>query len=202
MYANHLSKLVPTNVSPQRPSIPIIQGFLERANLPIEIVAFAACILDALSQRFASSWRTETLPQQDGFNFSLRPQASVSSEVITLSALCLAHGFLSDRDRSTYHWATVEGASRFSIREVELSLRCILKDIDYSLHKITEDMVQRMVRDMQRTVTFSPQPIHTSSNQAVGLRGGGAEEKRPKLNLGLQGTAVWVHGVQTPEPSP
>lgn len=176
----------------------MIQGFLERANLPPEIVAFAACVLDALSQRFASSWRNALLPMPKDFGltprFNFQSEAIARPELIVLSALSLSHGFLSDRDRSTKHWAQVEGTFQFTVGELEASKWCIFQDIDYGLPRITEEMVQRMLRDMQRSLNISTSMAHSKETITNG--------EKPKLSLNLQGSAVWMHGVHTPEPSP
>jgi hypothetical protein len=192
-----LSKLVPTNVSPQRPSVDVVQGFLERASLPVEIVAFSASILDALSQRFASSWRAALVPYQQDMFFHLRTVPTIDPEVIVLASLALAYGFLSDRDRSSKHWAQVEGTSLFTVRQVEATKWCILADIDYGLSRISENRVQRMLKDMQHATNFS-RPIPTAVEPSTLAK----EEKRPRLSLDFAGTAVWQNGMQTPEPSP
>lgn len=199
VYASQLSNLVPTNVASTRPSVSTIQGFLERANLPAELIAFAACVLDALSQRFASSWRAACSPLQPELNyFSLKQAPSVGSEVVVLSALSLAHGFLSDRDRSTKHWAQLEGACLFTVREIELTKWSILQELEFGLHRITEAMVQRMLRDMRRSTTCPTMPAPVMTKIATEE----IDDRRLRCSIDLHGTAVWRFGIQTPEPSP
>jgi hypothetical protein len=176
---------------------------LSRAKLPIEIVAFAACILDALSQRFASSRRAACSPAQTDLNSIIQRQLvpSPSSEIVVLSALSLAYGFLSDRDRSTSHWAQMEGGGLFSVGQIESTKWCILQDIDFKLPRIKAEMVNRMMTNMQRSTATRPSLLRREHLQIVEV-----EEKRPKLSLDMQGTgagtAVWLNGVHTPEPSP
>jgi hypothetical protein len=189
---------VPTNVSPQRPSVDVVRGFLERASLPDEIVAFSASILDALSQRFASSWRAALVPYQPDLFFQLTALPTLAPEVIVLASLALAHGFLADLDRSSKRWVQLEGASLFTVRELEATKWCILADIDYGLSRISDNRVQRMLKDMQHATNFSRSNVSMTVKPSTVEKG----DKRPKLNLEFAGTAVWQNGVHTPEPSP
>ncbi|KAF2849720.1 hypothetical protein T440DRAFT_398509 [Plenodomus tracheiphilus IPT5] len=204
LYATHLANLVPLNVSPHRPHTTLISTFLDRANLPEEIIAFSACILDALSSRFATTWRDALAPcdyARDLQNF-LRTDSSlqlqqqhvhVSPDVIVLAALALAHGWLVDRLRSSRHWSVRESGGVFSVREIEATKRAVLEDMDYGLFRISEDMVVRRLRDMQRVVGMG-----SEEGGARGVKG----SRSRGLSLSLGGTALWCHGVQTPEPSP
>jgi hypothetical protein len=197
-YATHLANLVPLNVSTHRPHASVIQGFLDRAGLPDEIVAFAACVLDALSSRFAATWRDAVAPSdyaRDLKNFLMtdsRQNVHVSPDVIILAALSLAHGFLVDRHRSSRHWSIKESDGAFTVQEIEASRRAILQDMDYGLARISNDMVQGRLKNMQRPSTA---PAHASTPTTVA-------KQRRNLSLSLQGTAIWSYGVQTPEPSP
>lgn len=50
--------LIPSTASPlASPSYDLVQAMLSRANLPIETVALAVCILDSLDAKFARTWR-------------------------------------------------------------------------------------------------------------------------------------------------
>jgi hypothetical protein len=194
VYATHLANLVP---STHRPHRDVIRGFLERANLPDEVVAFAACVLDALSERFASTWREALGPaefERDLKNF-LRTDDSqcnthVSPNVVVLAALSLAHGFLVDRLRSSRHWSVKESGGMFSIKEIEATKRAILQDMDYGLFRIGNDMVKSMLEDMKRPKTMTSL-VRESKH-----------DRRRTLSINLSGAAIWSHGQQTPEPSP
>lgn len=180
----------------------MIRGFLERASLPDEIVALSACVLDALSSRFAATWRDALAPSDYARhlkNFLVtdsRQNVHVSPDVIVLAALSLAHGFLVDRLRSSKHWAVHEGDGVFSLQELEASKRAILQDMDYGLFRISEDRVQRRLRAMQLAKTTWV-PTAASDDRTTPK-----QERRRNLSLSLAGTGVWSHGVQTPEPSP
>ncbi|KAI4649361.1 hypothetical protein J4E93_003678 [Alternaria ventricosa] len=199
VYATHLANLVPLNVSTHRPHASVIQGFLDRAGLPDEIVAFAGCVLDALSSRFAATWRDALAPSdyaRDLKNFMMtdsRQNVHVSPDVIVLAALSLAHGFLVDRQRSSRHWSIRESDGAFTVQEIEATRRAILQDMDYGLARISNDMVQWRLKNMQRPST-APAPASTPTTTVM--------KQRRNLSISLQGTAIWSYGVQTPEPSP
>lgn len=127
------------------------------------------------------------------------------SEVIVLAALVIAHGFLTDSDRETRAWAQVVAQDRYSVREIERTKWCILKDIDYGLARISEDMVDSMVRDMHRAAGQAV-PAHQRASKSKGkARHQKEKDKASGLKLKLDayhGAGVWIHGVQTPEPSP
>jgi hypothetical protein len=200
VYAEHLCKLVPHNAA-RAPCTVTIKWFLERLNLPVEVVAFAACLLDALSQCFASSWRAACLVPSALPNavFTLREPQSTGPEVIVLAALSLAHGFLSDSERSTKLWAGVCDYL-FSVREIEATKRCLLQDIDYGLARISNDIVASMLRDIYRAMgSFSRKPV-AGARETLAFEK--EERKYPRLHLDWRGTAVWEYGMQTPEPSP
>ncbi|KAF1850660.1 uncharacterized protein K460DRAFT_361425 [Cucurbitaria berberidis CBS 394.84] len=206
VYATHLANLVPLNVSTHRPKASVIYGFLERASLPDEIVAFSACILDALSSRFAATWRDALAPcdyARDLRNFlrtDCRRSVHVSPNIIVLAALSLAHGFLVDRLRSSQHWAVREGDGMFTVQEIEATKRTMLQDVDYGLFRISEDRVMRRLRAMQLAATV--QATSTSSLLARDGCGAGKQSRARNLSLSLAGTSIWSHGLYTPEPSP
>lgn len=184
--------------------MPAIRGFLERSCLPDEVVAFAACILDALSSRFAATWRETLLPSNYARDLELFMKtdtchhASVSPEVLVLAALSLAHGFFSDNRRSAHYWAVGMSRNQFTIQELEASKRAILQDTDYGLCRITEGMMDSMLRHMQRTRTSpAAAAVATNENDPVAKVG-----RRRNFSIDMSGTAMWKNGVQTPEPSP
>ncbi|KNG43906.1 cyclin-like protein [Stemphylium lycopersici] len=201
VYATHLANLVPLNVSTHRPHASVIQGFLSRAELSDDIVAFAACLLDALSSRFATTWRDALAPSdhardvKDFLRTDSRQSARVSPDVIVLASLSLAHGFLIDRIRSSRHWSIKESNGAFTVQEIEATKRAMLQDMDYGLSRISNGMVQRRLKNMQRAQA-SP-ALATTPTQNITK-----QDRRRNLSISLQGTAMWHFGVQTPEPSP
>jgi hypothetical protein len=183
--------------------VPNIREFLEQSCLPDEVVAFAACILDALSCRFAATWRGTLLPSNYArdLEFFMKTDtchhASVSPDVLVLAALSLAHGFFSDTRRSANYWAVGVSCDQFSIQELEATKRSILQDIDYGLCRVTEAMMNSMLRHMQHARPLSATATLASENEALAKAG-----RRQNFSIDLSGTAMWKHGVQTPEPSP
>jgi hypothetical protein len=117
---------------------------------------------------------------------------SVSPEVVVLAALSLAHGFFSDSRRSAHYWAVGMSRNQFTIQELEATKRSMLHDMDYGLCRITEDMMQGMLRDMRRI-----KPASLVSECGT-IKAG----RRRNFSIDLSGTAMWKNGVQTPEPSP
>lgn len=149
-----------------------------------------------LSAKFAASWREELVTadfERDLKNFLRTDETRhthVSSDIIVLAALALAHGFCVDRMRSSRHWCVKESAGMFSVKEIEATKRAILRDTDYGLFRISDEMVSRMVQDMQQPKLAREGTV--SSKQ----------DRRRTLSIKLSGTAIWSQGVQTPEPSP
>lgn len=199
-HATHLANLVPLNASTHRPHAPVIHGFLDRAGLPEEIIAFSACVLDALSARFAAAWRDALAPSEyaRGLQNFLRSdskpqQVHVSPDIIVLAALSLAHVFLVDRWRSSRHWSLRESDGAFSVQEIEATQRAILQDLDYGLFRISNEAVQRQLGYMR-----CPVPVATAMKGVSVMK----VHRSRNLSMSLAGTAKWCHGVQTPEPSP
>jgi hypothetical protein len=161
-------------------------------------VAFSGCVLDALSARFAATWRDALAPSDyardldDFLRTDSRHHVHASPDVIVLSALSLAHGFLVDRSRSSRHWSVKESHRAFTVQEIEVTKRAILQDMDYGLARISNEMVQHRLKNMQR-----PSASVTSTPNCISKH-----QRRRNLSISLQGTAIWQFGVQTPEPSP
>lgn len=199
--------MLPGNLSGQKASVSAIEGFLERACLPVDMVAFAACVLDALSEDFSRRWRDAFLPMDAArLDFYLGPDCwqapTMSLDLVVLAALALAHGFIDDRGRSNKHWAVIEAAGRFTTKEVDRTKRCILEDLDYGLFRISDERVETTVREMQHAAYFTSPRTSGAWDAEDGDRI--SKDGRPsRLSLSTgSGGAVWLHGVQTPEPSP
>jgi hypothetical protein len=167
------------------------------------VVAFAACILDALSYSFAATWQ-ETLMTSNyarDLEYFMRTDtchhACVSPDVLILAALSLAHGYFSDTRRSAHYWAVGMSRNQFTIQELEATKRAILHDIDYAFGRITEGMMDSMLRDMQRTKTATSTAALANDNDSTTKL-----SRRRNFSIDLPGTATWKNGVPTPEPSP
>ncbi|KYK59498.1 hypothetical protein DCS_00628 [Drechmeria coniospora] len=55
--AIHLVNLIPSSASLAVASVPLVQAMLTRADLPLDVVALAVCVLDSLDAKFARAWR-------------------------------------------------------------------------------------------------------------------------------------------------
>ncbi|KAK8232910.1 hypothetical protein HDK77DRAFT_52245 [Phyllosticta capitalensis] len=217
--AAHLAKLTPSNASTRRPSTSTITTYLERTHLPLEVLGLAACILDALSMRFAKRWREALLSAAgpDSASASLPVPASLPSppaspipvttapllgaavassaepELLVLAALALAASYLDDSHVSLRHWAQHVSNCVFTARQLSATQRIILSDLDYDLHSFTPEFVQDSIQNMQRTGALMAQKAASAPV---------AEKSRPApLQLG-GGSARWCNGITTPEPSP
>jgi hypothetical protein len=148
-----------------------------------------------LSGRFVEDWREELRPaafQRDLQSFLYHDSTSsshtnISSDIIVLAALALAHGYLIDRLRSSRHWSVKESAGTFSVSEIEATKRAILRDCEYGLFKIQEEDVMSMCGELKKMKAVTPLVKH---------------DRKRTLSISLKGTAIWSYGVQTPEPSP
>ncbi|KAJ9636736.1 hypothetical protein H2199_007730 [Coniosporium tulheliwenetii] len=200
--ATLLANLVPSNASPHRPFAATIYDFLSRAQLPIEVLGLAACILDALSARFAAHWRQELFQldtqrrRQDGRPTPLIIQTNSRSsytscpepEIIILAALHLAVAYLSDRPKLPAFWARHVSLDAFSVTQINATTRCILRDIDYGLHSFTSEMVDEAIEDMRRageTVRLEAKPAWVG--QGLGAR----RKSPPVLELGASVRRRW-----------
>ena len=167
------------------------------------MVAFAACILNALSYSFAATWQETLRPSNYArdLEYFMRTDtchhACVSPDVLILAALSLAHGYFSDTRRSAHYWAVGMSRNQFTVQELEGTKRAILQDVDYALGRITEGMMDSMLRDMQRTKTPSSTAALANENDSTAK-----PSRRRNFSIDLPGTATWKNGVPTPEPSP
>ncbi|KAF4302446.1 Cyclin-like protein [Botryosphaeria dothidea] len=230
--ASHLVKLIPSNACSRRPSVSTIQDYLERSNLPFEVIGLAACILDALSMRFAKGWRNAlTLneptpaasPLLDCAQAPVSPPASpalmtsapvlagaikssAEPELLVLAALALATAYLDDHQVSLQHWAQRISFGVFSARQLSTTQRCVLIDLDYDLHSFTAEFIRDAIEDMHRASLRNRQKAAAAATAAVAKAVADepcvAGEKSRPAPLSLQGGATWFNGIATPEPSP
>ncbi|KAH0559799.1 hypothetical protein GP486_003687 [Trichoglossum hirsutum] len=123
----------------------VIQAFLHRAAVDMEVVALAACIIDRLSNRFAMSWRRECsligrdlvsaedplTPHGDyhdsGEDLFLRP------EMIVLASLMVATKFLDDKSIPMAFWTQRVSGGRFSRKQLNTTERLILGDLGFRI---------------------------------------------------------------------
>lgn len=160
--ATHLTNLIPSSTSLTSPQVPLVHAMLTRAHLPLEIIAFAVCILDSLNSRFALSWRqgcpliTPHPPTRFGVGQSEeRDQEqhidSIHPELIILSALVLAVKFLDDGHRFTREYASDWGLGMWTCNQINFTQRSILENLGYRLLSLwNENIISEALEDMER----------------------------------------------------
>ncbi|KAL2061947.1 hypothetical protein VTL71DRAFT_7325 [Oculimacula yallundae] len=158
--AIHLTNLIPSSTSLTTASVPLVHGILTRANLPLETIALAVCILDSLNSRFALQWRkgfpllSETLPGSFSPNDNtLSPQHidSIHPELIILSALILAVKFLDDEQQRTVEYAVEWGRGIWTCPQVNYTQRSLLGNLGYRLLPLwDENIILEALEDMER----------------------------------------------------
>jgi hypothetical protein len=144
-----------------------VHAILTRANLPLETIALAVCILDSLNSRFALSWRkgcpldTPVLPPSSGEFRERNEQQHIDSiypELIILSALILADKFIDDTQQTTKEYATDWGHGLWSCVQINFTQRCLLENLGYRLLPLWEQsIILEALVDMERAGRqFSP----------------------------------------------
>lgn len=170
--AIHLVNLIPSAASLATASVPLVQGMLTRANLPIESVALAVCILDSLDKKFARKWRLScplsnapepaalaggnkrhTLPPTPLAD-DLLPRHlhidSVRPELMILSALVIAAKFTEDPQETTAYYTHSWGKSLWSTTQLNVTERLVMESLEYRIMPLTDEayLADAMV-DMQ-----------------------------------------------------
>ncbi|KAG6006410.1 hypothetical protein E4U21_007076 [Claviceps maximensis] len=168
--AVHLVNLIPTSASLTPASVLDVQALLIRADLAIETVALAVCILDSLDKKFARAWRLSCPPYLDASSspdlkrHSLPPTSlvyqhqqhqmlhidSVPPEIIVLAALVIAAKFTVDAPRQTQYYCNAWGRGKWSHHQLNVTERCIMESLDYRIMPLCdEDCLADAMVDMQ-----------------------------------------------------
>ncbi|KAI5463218.1 hypothetical protein BGZ63DRAFT_412870 [Mariannaea sp. PMI_226] len=163
--AIHLVNLIPSSASLATASVTLVQAILSRANLPIETIALAVCILDSLDSRFARRWRVSCPLRSDYFlpsskrhtlpptPFPQRQQLhidSVNPELIILTALVIAVKFTEDPQEPSQYYCQDWGRGMWSHQQLNVTERCIMEHLNYRIMPLYDDecLTDAMV-DMQ-----------------------------------------------------
>ncbi|KAI1775047.1 hypothetical protein F4818DRAFT_441871 [Hypoxylon cercidicola] len=147
--AAHLARMLPPGASFMTPSIPIIQSILARANLPMDIIALAVCILDFLNSRFSRSWRisfplnrpNELLPKRHTLPSGAVQAVHIDNvfpEVIVLAALIIADKFVEDLQETTQYYGSMWGQNRWTCEQINFTERCIMENLGYRILPLWE----------------------------------------------------------------
>ncbi|KAH8735677.1 hypothetical protein BGZ61DRAFT_472084 [Ilyonectria robusta] len=164
--AIHLVNLIPSSASLATASVPLVQALLSRANLPIETVALAVCILDSLDSRFARRWRLSCPLLSDYFSSSSKRHTlppspflqqrqqlhidSVNPELIIFAALVIAVKFTEDPQESAHYYCKAWGRGMWSNQQLNLTERCIMESLNYRIMPLCdEDCLADAMVDMQ-----------------------------------------------------
>ncbi|KAK5004732.1 hypothetical protein LTR16_006200, partial [Cryomyces antarcticus] len=120
-----------------------------------------------------------------------------SSEVIVLSALSLAVAYLDDQRYATIYWAEYVSNALFASEEINVTSRCIMRDIDYRLHVLAApEFVEEAMLEMRpaQEVYGAVTRVATSVRLSQSTKG------KPVV-LQLTGVAKETNGILTPGPS-
>ncbi|KAF2502806.1 hypothetical protein BU16DRAFT_554839 [Lophium mytilinum] len=218
--ATHLTNLIPPNACQNRPSAPRIAHYLSRSALPIELIAFAACMLDDLTSRFAATWLnachdidnpapTSSLtgtPFPPTLRRSRQP-IPVDPELIVLAALSITNSYHQDHSFSKEFWTTVVAERQFSVRQLNVTISAMLADLNYRLEVFTPERVKEALeymRNASRTVARGKgleekELVNETQGLDMGLK---MRRERPALKVPIARTSIWMNGQCTPEPSP
>ncbi|RDW79647.1 hypothetical protein BP6252_04285 [Coleophoma cylindrospora] len=174
----HITNLIPTSTSLSTPSMLLVHAILTRANLPLETLALAACILDSLNSKFARSWRMScpletppTSPIRTNFPDEEVPAHidTIRPELIAVCGLILATKFVHDVQQDTRHYVEDWDLALWSCDQINFTQRCIMENLGYRLLPLwQEDIIIGALEDMERAAIHSdvwddiPSPIRSS----------------------------------------
>lgn len=157
--AVHLVNLIPPASSLITPSISTVHEILQRANLPLETVALAVCVLDSLNSKFSHSWRLSCppAPVDNARRYTLPAQLvqlhidSVRPEVIVLAALMIAVKFLEDTEENTQSYALRWGNDIWTSAQINRTEQCIMENLGYHIMPLwNRELIDDALKDMQR----------------------------------------------------
>ncbi|KAH8681527.1 hypothetical protein BX600DRAFT_25163 [Xylariales sp. PMI_506] len=158
--AVYLTRMIPPGLSIESPSVATVQTMLSHAELPMDTIALAACVLDALPTKFRTKWRMlyprsrHTSPASKRHTLSGPIQQSgnetILPEVVILSALVIATKFLEDLQDTTYYFASVWGRDIWSCEQLNVTERCIMEELGYRIFPLTgEEYIKQARHDME-----------------------------------------------------
>jgi hypothetical protein len=154
--------MLPPGLSLEPASAAVVQSMLGQADLPMDTIALAVCILDALPSRFRNRWRAayprsrttplsakrHTLPSGP-----IQPPANndaVLPEVVVLSALIIAAKFTEDEEGSTQYFGTNWGLDLWSCEQINVTERCIMEALEYRIMPLCDpDYIKEARHDME-----------------------------------------------------
>lgn len=137
-----------------------MHAILTRADLPLETIALAVCILDSLNSRFALQWRkncplvTKLVPSSfwaEPLRIEGQHIDSIHPELIVLSALILAVKFLDDAQQSTREYADDWGRGLWTCDQINYTQRTLLDNLGYRILPLWEEnIILEALEDMEK----------------------------------------------------
>lgn len=213
--------MLPPGLSLEDPSVAIVHTMLTYANLPMDSIALATCVLDALPGRYRNTWRMSyprsrqtslaakrhTLPSGP-----IQPPAqsdAVLPEVNILAALIIATKFVEDLHEPTAFFASEWGRDLWSCEQINVTERCIMEALGYRILPLWEEQYIKMARHdielVRRELLDEGSELATASREYAfgGVAGPDSAPARPMssgratLGLGLQLTPAETPKTET-----
>lgn len=217
--ATHLVNLIPPTASLAAPSIPTVHELLTRANLPLDTIALAVCILDSLNSKFSLSWRLacplmrlevasapakrHTIPPTPMMVDQLHID-SVRPELIILSSLIIAVKFLEDCQEPTHYYASRWGKDLWTCEQINVTERCIMESLGYRILPLWDrELIEDALGDMERAGRQLVPQRRTAADHSTGPRRRRADQQQHRRSKTCTGNAMTGLGLQlTPVESP
>ncbi|KAI1318280.1 hypothetical protein F5Y16DRAFT_135456 [Xylariaceae sp. FL0255] len=209
--AAHLARMLPPGASFITPSIATLQQMLARADLPMDIIALAVCILDSLDSKFSRNWRVAYPVNRLGQSMSKRHSLpcgpgqagsinSVPPEVIILSALMIADKFVQDLQRPTQFFRTAWGDEIWTCDQINFTERCIMESLNYRILPLWDPSI---INQARHDIEMARREIIQENICTITVDGGCASEDKKHVKSMSSGHAVLGLGVQlTPAVTP
>ncbi|KAI1265703.1 hypothetical protein F5Y18DRAFT_44342 [Xylariaceae sp. FL1019] len=173
--AAHLVRMLPPGSSYYTaPSRPIVHNILLRANLSMDIIALAVCILDSLDAKFSRTLRVSFPFRVEGQSTSkrhtlpslpVRPGhiSSVSPEVIILASLIVARKFVDDVHQPTQSFSVDWAESLWTCDQINFTERCIMENLNYRILPLWNE---ELIKEARHDIELARREIIQESNAA------------------------------------
>ncbi|KAH6659866.1 hypothetical protein BKA67DRAFT_31377 [Truncatella angustata] len=205
--AVHLTRMLPSGLSLEEPSVAVVQDMLSRANLPMDTIALAVCILDALPTRYRNRWRM-VYPRTRQTPAALKrhtlpsgpiesPNDAVFPEVTILCAIMIATKFTEDAHDPTQYFCSEWGRDIWSCEQINATERCVMEVLDYRIMPLTAD---EYIKEARHDIEYTRRELlDETSDAAFEAKEHGIYDTRPMSS----GEAVTGLGLQlTPAETP
>ncbi|KAK0718319.1 hypothetical protein B0T26DRAFT_676498 [Lasiosphaeria miniovina] len=202
--AVHLVNLVPPAASLTLPSVSLVHEMLTHADLPLDTVALAVCILDSLSSRFSLNWRLicplaqreptdesakrYTMPASPVLGTTQLHIDCVNPEVIILASLVISVKFLEDRQEPMRYYRAAWGKNMWTCEQINVTERCIMEALGYRILPLWDQrLIADAMGDMERAGRQALLPLY-ASNGNVAPHSRSMSTGKAVFGLGLQPT--------------